>query len=330
MVKTRRRLHALLAGLCLSALLPALPAGAADAWPTRPLTLVVPYPAGGVADQMARSLGHALSERLGQPVIVDNRPGANGNLGATWVARQQPADGYTLLLGSVSNLAINPHLYTSMGYDPLKDLQPVTLTHTMPNVLVAGVQTPYKTVADLVAAAKAKPGTIAFGSAGNGNTMHLTGVQFQKYAGVHLLHVPYKGGPPALQDVMGGQIPLMFHNLPAVVGMHKAGKVRVLAVADTKRSPLLPDVPTFADIGLPGVVTNVWNGILVRQGTPAPVVARLNKEMVAILQSPAFRKPLEDQGYEVLSSTPQQFTDLLKNDTAAMAGLVKQAGLTMQ
>jgi tripartite-type tricarboxylate transporter receptor subunit TctC len=330
MLKTRRRLHALLAGLCLTCLLPATPASAADAWPSRPLTLVVPYPAGGVADQLARALGNALSQRLGQPVLVDNRAGANGNLGAAWVARQQPADGYTMVLGSVSNLAINPHLYTSMGYDPLQDLQPVTLTHTMPNVLVAGPNTPYKTVADLVAAAKAKPGVIAFGSAGNGNTMHLTAVQFENAADVRLLHVPYKGGPPALQDVMGGQIPLMFHNLPAVVTMHKAGKVRVLAVAATERSPLLPGVPTFAEAGYPGVVTNVWNGILVRHGTPAPIVARLNKEMVAILQSPAFRKPLEDQGYEVLSSTPQQFTDLLKKDTAAMAGLVRQAGLTMQ
>jgi tripartite-type tricarboxylate transporter receptor subunit TctC len=302
---------------------------AQDAYPSRALTLVVPYPAGGVADTIARPLAQALGKRLGQPVVIDNRAGANGNIGSAYAAKQQPADGYTLLLGSTSTLAVNPHLYKSMGYDPVKDLQPVTLTHQMPNVLVVGAGTPYKTLADVTAAAKAAPDTLVFGSAGNGNSMHLAGVVFQEKSGARLIHAPYKGGPPALNDVLGGQIPMMFHNLPAVVSFRQAGKVRVLAVADTKRSPVLPDVPTMAEAGVPGVVSIVWNGLLVRRGTPAPIVARLNTELRAVLESPEFRKPLEAQGYEVLSSTPAEFEALLKKDLAAMATTVKQAGVQL-
>jgi tripartite-type tricarboxylate transporter receptor subunit TctC len=307
----------------------ALGANAQDNFPNRPLTLVVPYPAGGVADTIARPLAQALGKRLGQAVVIDNRAGANGNIGSAYAAKQQPADGYTILLGSTSTLAVNPHLYKSMGYDPVKDLQPLTLTHQMPNVLVVGAGTPYKTLADVTAAAKAAPGTLVFGSAGNGNSMHLAGVVFQEKSGARLIHAPYKGGPPALNDVLGGQIPMMFHNLPAVVSFRQAGKVRVLAVADTKRSPVLPDVPTMAEAGVPGVVSIVWNGLLVRRGTPAPIVARLNTELRAVLESPEFRKPLEAQGYEVLSSTPAEFETLLKKDLAAMATTVKQAGVQL-
>ena len=302
---------------------------AQGSYPERPLTLVVPYPAGGVADTIARPLAQELGKRLGQPVVIDNRAGANGNIGSAFVARQQPADGYTILLGSTSTLAVNPHLYKSTGYDPARDLQPLTLTHQMPNVLVVGAGTPYKSVAEVVAAAKAQPGQLVYGSAGNGNTMHLAGVVFQEKTGSQLLHVPYKGGPPALNDVLGGQIPMMFHNLPAVVSFRQAGKLRVLAVADTKRSPVLPDVPTMAEAGAPGVVSIVWNGLLVRQGTPPAGVQRLNTELRAILESPAFRKPLEAQGYEVLSSTPAEFETLLRKDLAAMATTVQQADIRL-
>jgi tripartite-type tricarboxylate transporter receptor subunit TctC len=225
--------------------------------------------------------------------------------------------------GSVSTLAVNPHLYKATGFDPLKDFQPITLTNQTPNVLVVGAGTPYKTVADVVAAAKKAPGTLTFGSAGNGNTMHLTGLQFEAKTGTQLIHVPYKGGPAALNDVMGGQIPMMFHNLSAVLGQEKGGRVRVLAVADTQRSRLLPNVPTMAEAGAPGVVQLAWSGMLVRSGTPAPVVERLHKEMTEILKTPAFRKSLEDQGFDVLSSTPQEFTDRLKADYAAMGEVIK-------
>lgn len=320
---THRLILALAIGTAASA------SHAQASYPDRPLTLVVPYPAGGVADTIARPLAQELGKRLGQPVVIDNRAGANGNIGSTFVARQQPADGYTILLGSTSTLAVNPHLYKSMGYDPVKDLQPLTLTHQMPNVLVLGAGTPYKSVAEVVAAAKVQPGKLVFGSAGNGNSMHLAGVVFQEKTGTQLLHVPYKGGPPALNDVLGGQIPMMFHNLPAVVSFRQAGKVRVLAVADTKRSPVLPDVPTMAEAGAPGVVSIVWNGLLVRQGTPPAVVQRLNTELRAILESPDFRRPLEAQGYEVLSSTPAEFENLLRKDLAAMATTVKQADIRL-
>jgi tripartite-type tricarboxylate transporter receptor subunit TctC len=303
------------------ALATAQPAPAA--YPQKPVVLVVPQPPGGAADQFARPFAQLLSQRLGQPVVVDNRPGANGNIAAAYVARNQPADGYTVFFGSISTLAVNPHLYKSTGFDPLKDFQPITLTNQTPNVLVVGASTPYKTVADVVAAAKKEPGALSFGSAGNGNTMHLTGLQFEASTGTQLIHVPYKGGPAALNDVMGGQIPMMFHNLSAVLGQEKGGRVRVLAVADTQRSKLLPNVPTMAEAGAPGVVQLAWSGMLVRAGTPAPVVERLHKEMLEILKDPAFRKPLEAQGFDVLSSTPQGFSERLKADYAAMGKVIK-------
>ncbi|ETF02626.1 MFS transporter [Advenella kashmirensis W13003] len=297
-----------------------------NTYPDKPITFVVPYPAGGVADQFARSMATELGNRLGQAVVVNNRAGANGNIGSAYAAKQ-PADGYTLLLGSTSTLAVNPHLYKDMGYDPIKDLQPVTLTHQMPNVLIVGKNTPYKTVADVVEAARREPGKIAFGSAGNGNSMHLAGELFQKQSRTKLMHVPYKGAPPALTDVMGGALPTMFINLPAVVGYAGSDKIRILAVAAPERSKSLPNVPTFKEAGVPGVESSVWNGILVRRGTPGAIVERLNKDIVAILQSASFREPLERQGYEVLSSTPDEFSALLQKDTRVMGEQVRNAGI---
>jgi tripartite-type tricarboxylate transporter receptor subunit TctC len=317
MPKTLARL-----ALILAAALPALPA-VAETYPTRPITLVVPQPAGGAADQFARPFAQALARRLGQPVVVDNRAGANGNIAASYVARNQAADGYTVFYGSISTLAVNPHLYRSTGFDALADFQPVTLTNQTPNVLVVGAATPYKTLGEVVAAAKQQPGVLSYGSAGNGNTMHLTGVQLEAATGVQLMHVPYKGGPAALQDVLAGQIPMMFHNLSAVLAQEKAGRVRVLAVADTRRSRLLPNVPTMAEAGAPGVVQVAWSGMLVRSGTPAPIVERLSREMQEILKDPAFREPLESAGFEILSSTPQAFAERLRQDHAAMGKVVQ-------
>lgn len=321
-------LAALLSGIATAPYIHAQSGSSAAGYPEKPLTLVVPYPAGGVADMFARSMAVELGKRLGQTVVVNNRAGANGNIGSAYAAKQ-PADGYTLLLGSTSTLAVNPHLYSDMGYDPIKDLQPITLTHQMPNVLIVGKGTPYKSVADVVDAAKGQSGQIPFGSAGNGNSMHLAGLVFQKQAGIELMHVPYKGAPPALTDVVGGTLPMMFINLPAVVGYAESDKIRVLAVTDDKRAPMLENVPTFAEAGVPGVISIVWNGILVRKGTPQPIVEKLNAEMVAILNTPEFRQSLESQGYEVLSSTPEEFTALLKKDTAAMGKLTREAGIKM-
>ncbi|WP_233237453.1 tripartite tricarboxylate transporter substrate binding protein [Bordetella sp. LUAb4] len=317
--------RALLTGaltLTAGAILPQAAQASSD-YPTQPITIVVPQPAGGAADQFARPFGQALGKALGQSVIILNRPGANGNIAAANVARITPADGYTIFFGSVSTLAVNPHLYKDAGFDSIKDFQPLTLTNQTPNVLLVGAQTPYRSVADVVAAARAKPGTLAFGSAGNGNTMHLVGLQFQTKAGVQLMHIPYKGGPAALNDVLAGQIPMMFHNLSAVVPYHESGKIRVLAVADTKRSPLLPDVPTMAEAGLPGVESVAWSGMLVRSGTPAPIVEKLNAAMRKILDDPDFRKPLQAQGFEILSSTPDDFTARLKKDYQSMGEVIR-------
>ena len=315
---------ALLVGMC--ACLLSLSANAQSDYPNKPVTYVVPYPPGGAADVFARQLAKKLSERLGKPVVIENRPGANGNIGSEYVAKA-PADGYMILLGSASTITINPHLYgRQMPYDPMKDLQPVSGTHEMANVLVVNVATPYKNVADVIAAAKAKPGVIAYASAGNGNTMHLAGEQFKMQADIDLLHVPYKGGPPALNDVLGGQVPMMFNNLPAIVMLVNSGKLRALGVGSAKRSSLLPGVPTMDEAGMKGYVSIVWNGIFVRAGTPRPIVERLNREIVAILNEPDTKRSLEEQGFNTMPTSPEQFTDLIRADYPRWGALVKASG----
>ena len=304
----------------------AFPAAAQGDYPVKPVTYVVPYPPGGAADVFARQLAQKLGERLGKPVIVENRAGANGNIGSDYVAKG-PADGYTILLGSASTITINPHLYgAQMPYDPIKDLQPVSGTHEMANVLVVNASTPYRTVADVVAAAKARPGALAYASAGNGNTMHLAGEQFKMQANIDLLHIPYKGGPPALNDVLGGQVPMMFNNLPAIVPLVRGGKLRALGVATLKRSPLLPEVPTMEEAGLKGYVSTVWNGVFIRAGTPRPIVDRLNREIVAVLNSPETKRSLEEQGFDAIPSTPEQFSDLIRAEFPRWGAVVRASG----
>ena len=298
----------------------------AQTFPERALTYVVPYPAGGAADVFARQLAQKLGERLERPVVVENRAGANGNIGSDHVAKSA-ADGYTLLLGSASTITINPHLYgRNMPYDPLKDLQAVSGTHAMANVLVVNNATPYRSVADVIAAAKQKPGVLAYASAGAGNTMHLAGEQFKMQAGIDLLHVPYKGGPPALNDVLGGQIPMMFNNLPAIVPLVKSGKLRALAVATATRSPLLPEVPTMEEAGLKGYISTVWNGVFVRAGTPRPLVERLARDIAAVLNSPEVRRSLEEQGFDAIPSTPEQFSELIRSEYPRWGAVVRQSG----
>ena len=325
MIARTRKLISAIFGCAVATMAPAVAAQPAG-FPAKPITYVVPYPAGGAADVFARALAVELGKRVGQAVVVDNRAGANGNVGSAYVAKLAPADGYTLLLGSLSSLAINPHIYSSMGYDPIKDLQPVSLTHQMANVLVVNPATPYKTVTDVIAAAKAKPGVLAYASAGNGNTMHIAGETFKMQAGVDISHVPYKGGPPALNDVLGGQVPMMFNNLPAIVELVNAGKLRALAVADKQRAKQLPNVPTMEEAGLKGYTSIVWNGVLVRAGTPPDVVQYLSKQIAAALSSPQLKKTMEDQGYELLSSTPEKFSSLLQSEYKAMLPVVSKAG----
>jgi len=308
------------------AIMPAAVAAQPAGYPAKPITYVVPYPAGGAADVFARALAVELGKRVGQTIIIDNRAGANGNVGSSYVAKAAPADGYTLLLGSLSSLAINPHIYFSMGYDPLRDLQPVSLTHQMANVLVVNPATSYLTVADVINAAKAAPGTLAYASAGNGNTMHIAGETFKTQTGTDISHVPYKGGPPALNDVLGGQVPMMFNNLPAIVELVNAGKLRALAVADTQRARQLPNVPTMQEAGLKGYTSIVWNGVLVRAGTPPEIVQYLSKQVAAALSAPQLKKTMEDQGYVLLSSTPEKFSALLQSEYHAMLPVVRKAG----
>lgn len=301
-------------------------ASAEEAFPSKPITFVVPYAAGGPADAFVRSISQALSERMRVPVVVDNKPGANGNIGSAAVAHGR-ADGYTLLLGTSSTIAINPHLYgKSMPYDTVKDLQPVTLMHVMANVLVVNSQTPFHSVKDVIATSKVKPGSLSFGSPGNGNTMHLAAELMKSRAGIDMLHVPYKSGPNALQDVVAGQLPLMFNNLPAVLDLVRSGKLRALAVTSRTRNSRLPDVPTMIEAGVPDYESIVWSGVFVKAGTPAPIVEKLHKEFAAVLQSPSFRKPLEDQGYVVTHNTPQEFAKLIEADVKAWGKVVKDSG----
>lgn len=318
--------------LVVSAAVAGLPgiALAQAGYPSKPLTLVVPYAAAGAADVFARQLAERLAQRLGQSVVVDNRGGANGNIGSVSVVKAA-ADGYTLLLGTASTIAINPHLYgKQMPYDTVRDLTPVSATHALSNVLVVNASAPYRTLKELVAAAKDKPGTLSYASAGNGNTQHLAAEQMAMLTGLSLIHVPYKGGAQALNDVLGGQVPMMFNSIPAVLQLVRTGKLRALAIAAPSRSPLLPDVPTAQEAGVPGLVSTVWNGIFVKAGTSAAVVERLSSEIAAILNDPATRTGLEQQGFEVIPSTPAQFAELVRTEVPRYQGIVARSGAKLE
>jgi len=280
--KFLRGLFACTSAVVLAAL---SPVAAAQNYPTKPIRLVVPFPAGGTTDILARAAAQKLSEALGQQVVVDNRPGAGGNIGADIVAKSAP-DGYTLLMGTVGTHAINPSLYTKMPYDHFKDFVPVVLVAGVPNVLVVTPSLPVNSVQDLIKLAKEKPGQINFASSGSGTSIHLSGELFKTMTGVEMTHVPYKGSSPALTDLMGGQVQLMFDNLPSALPQIKGGKLRAIAVTSTKRAPALPDIPTMAESGLPGFEASSWFGVLAPAGTPPAVVTRINTEINKWLQSP--------------------------------------------
>jgi tripartite-type tricarboxylate transporter receptor subunit TctC len=297
----------------------------AQAFPNHAIRLVVPFPAGGTTDILARDVAKQLTETLGQAVVVDNRPGAGGNIGADIVAKAAP-DGYTLLMGTVGTHAINPSLYAKMPYDHIKDFVPVVLVAGVPNVLVVNPSVPVNTVADLVKLAKAKPGSINFASSGSGTSIHLSGELFKTVAGVDMTHVPYKGSSPALTDLMGGQVQIMFDNLPSSLPLIKSGKLRAVAVTSLKRAPALPDVPTVAESGFPGFEASSWFGILAPAGTPAPIVARLNAEVNKWLQSPAGKQQLLTQGAEAAGGPPENFVAHIRAETEKWAKVVKASG----
>ncbi|MBL8307841.1 MAG: tripartite tricarboxylate transporter substrate binding protein [Rubrivivax sp.] len=303
-----------------------LSAGAfAQAWPAKPIRIVVPFPPGGGTDIIARETSQRVAKATGWTFVIDNKPGAGGNLGVDSVAKS-PADGYTLVLGQSSNLAINPTLYSKLPYDPQKDLAPIVLVANAPLVMVTGMNTPYKSLADAVNAARAKPGHINFASPGNGTVAHLTSELFQKAAGVKTQHVPYKGAAQALTDVVGGTVDLYMSSVPTLLGQIKQGKLRPLAVTSAKRVDDLPAVPTINESGYKGFDAVTWFGLLAPVGTPKDVIARLNAEFNKALKDPELVKRLGDEGADTAGGTPEQFAALIRDEIPRWGKVVKESG----
>jgi tripartite-type tricarboxylate transporter receptor subunit TctC len=297
----------------------------AQSYPAKPIRFVVPYPAGGPVDTVARLLGQKISESTRQPVIVDNKPGAGGNIGADAVAKSAP-DGYTILMGAVATHAINPSLYASMPYDAVKDFIPVSQVASTPNVLVVNPSVPAASVREFIAFAKANPGKLNFGSGSTGSAGHLAGELFKTMAGVDMVHVPYKGAAPAMQDLVAGQIQLMFDNLASSLGQIRAGKVKALAVTTAKRSALAPELPTISESGLPGFDISTWFGVFVPAGTPREVVARLHDEVARALASSDLRERMLALGAEPVASRPEEFAGYIRQEADKYARLVKASG----
>jgi len=301
-------------------------AAMAQPYPVKPIRFVVPYPPGGPLDLMGRLIGQKLTDAWMQPVLVENRTGAGGNIGADMVAKSAP-DGYTLLMGAVATHAINPSLYSRISYDPFKDFVAVALVAQVPNILVVNPLVPASNVRELIALAKAKPGSLNFGSGSTGSTGHLAGELFNTMAGVRMTHIPYKGGAPAMQDLLGGQVQLMFDNLANSLPQVKAGKLRALAVTTDKRSPFVPDIPTVEESGVPGFDLTTWFGVFVSAGTPRELVVRLNTEVVRILALSDVRQRLEEMGAApIANNTPENFSAFVRREYDKYAKVVKDSG----
>jgi tripartite-type tricarboxylate transporter receptor subunit TctC len=288
------------------------------------IRVIVPFPAGGPTDAIARAIGQKLSETWGQPVIVDNRPGAGGNIG-TELAAKSPADGYTLFIGTVAN-AINQSLFAKLPFDFVRDFAPVTQNYVTGLILAVHPSLPAHSVKELIALAKAHPGQLSYSSSGVGGTPHLAGELFNSMAGVTMVHVPYKGSAPAMADLLGGHIQLTFDNMLTVLPQVKAGKLRGLAVTMTTRSPLTPELPTVAEAGLKGFEVKSWNGVVVPTGTPKEIIARLNGEIVRILRQPDLREKFLVQGVELVPTTPEEFGAFIKQDIAKWAKVIQLSG----
>lgn len=318
----RRKLGLLMAAACLVPLSTAH----AQAYPEKPIRLVVPWPAGGGADAVGRAVAQALTLELGKSVFVENIAGAGGNIGTQQFARSAP-DGYTLLLATSSTNVANPYLYKKVGFDPIKDFTPVASVAMLSSVLVVPTSSPFKSPKDIIAAAQAAPGTLLYGSGGVGASAHLAGELFNSVSKIDITHVPYKGSGPALTDVMGGQINMMFDTgaFPHI----KGGKIRALAVAAEKRHPLIPDVPTFEELGIKGMIMNAWYGVAAPAGTPAAVVAKVNQAVEHALKSGELSKRLTDIGAEVRSGTPEAFATFWRNELVRYEKLVKLTGASL-
>ena len=313
----------LLGGVAALALCAA--AHAADTYPQKPITLIVPWAAGGSTDILARVLSEHLTRSLGQPVIVDNKPGASGNIGSAMVARAKP-DGYTLLVGSMSTHAMNPALMANMPFRGVEDFTPLGLLAYVTNTMVVNPSVPAQNLKELIAYAKANPGKLAYASAGPGSTNHLSAVLFERMAGVQMLHVPYKGGAPAVVDTVAGQTQVLFSAGTQTLPHVKAGKLRLLAVTEAKRSPLLPNTPTVAET-VPGYELAVWYGAFGPKGMPADLVTRLNREINTVMSLPEVKKQMNAIGVETATSTPQQFGTILRNDADRYGKLIRELGI---
>ena len=317
---SRRWMIGLLSSL---ALVPAI--AQTDAWPSKPLRVIVPFPAGGGTDIVARDVTHKMSVTTKWTFVIDNKPGSGGNLGIDTAAKA-PADGYSLVIGQTSNLAINPSLYSKLPYDPIKDLTPIGLIGNAPLVLVVPTDSPFKTLGDVIKAAKAQPGFINYATSGNGTVAHLATELLQREAGIKLTHIPYKGATQGINDVIGGQVQLYMSSVPTLLGHIKNGKLRPLAVTAAKRTDDLPQTPTVAESGYKGFEAVTWFGLLGPAKLPASVVRTANTELSKALNSPDLRKKLEDQGLNVTSSSSEEFAKLIKADIAKWAPVVKDSG----
>ncbi|MGE8367268.1 Bug family tripartite tricarboxylate transporter substrate binding protein [Cupriavidus basilensis] len=312
----------------LSTLGLAQPALAEAAYPAKVIRLVVPFPPGGSTDTLARLLAEQLKEELGQSVVVENKAGAGGNIGGDAVAKAAP-DGYTLLLAAAGATVINPSLYARMSYDPVRDLAPVTMLAREHNLMVVNPSIPARNLKEFIAYARTRPGTLSFGSPGNGSPAQLAGELLNQSAGIKLQHVPYKGSGPAVADLIAGHITMMIDNMPALLPYVQSGRLRALAVASDKRASALPDVPTMEEAGLKGYVVTAWKGLMAPAGTPRPIIARLHDATAKILARPQMRKRLVDLGAEPVGNTPEQFAAQIRSDTAWWAALVKSTGTTL-
>ena len=300
-------------------------AGAADTYPSKPIRFILPFPPGGGTDTLARIVGQKLTQDFGQTVVMDNRPGAGANIGAEIAAHSAP-DGYTIVMGNIAH-AVNATLYRKLGYDLVKDFAPITLLAATPNILVVHPSVTAKSVKELIALAKARPGQFNYASSGSGSSAHLAGELFKNLAGVDLVHIPYKGGGPAVISLIAGESAVGFATMPSVLPQVKAGKLRALAVTTAKRSPAVPDLPTIAEAGVPGYEANTWYGVLAPAKTPAPIVGRLHGEFLNIMQSADIRERIAVHGYEPETNTPQEFAAYIKSEIIKWGKVVKAAGI---
>ena len=301
-------------------------AAAAQTYPDRPVRVIVPFSTGSAVDTIARVIGAQMAEQMGQQLVIENRTGANGIIAAEAVVKS-PADGYTLFFPNDGMMAANPAMFAKIPYDPIRDFAPVTLVSSIPLLLVAHPSLPVTNVQELVALAKSKPGTINYGTSGNGSAQHLAMALFASASGAPMTHVPYKSLGAAFNDLLGGHIPVMFAGMSNVVPLMKDNKLRVLAVSSARRSPALPEVPTAAEQGVPGYGYAAWNGIVAPAGTPAPVIAKLHAEMVRAMANPAVRGKLAPLGFELIGSTPAEFGALIRSDVERIGALIRASGI---